>query len=674
MGLTTGAVVGGAAAAGNAPTATFDYSPSDPVPDETVTFDASSSTDDGTIEEYEWDLDGDGYFGYDGSTVTRSFDTAGEYVVTLRVTDDEGNSVTTTKTVSVTNDAPTAAFDYSPSDPVPDETVTFDASSSTDSDGSIEEYEWDLDGDGYFGYDGSTVTRSFDTAGSYTVTLRVTDNGDVTTKETKTVRVGNDAPNATFTYSPSDPAPDDTITFDAGASSDADGNIEEYEWDFDGDGYFGYDGSQNTYSFDTAGSYTVTLRVTDNGDVTTKETKTIRVGNDAPNATFTYSPSNPSPDDTITFDAGASSDADGQITEYEWDFDGDGYFGYDGSQNTYSFDTAGTYPVTLRVTDNGEQTVKEIRTIRVENSAPEPSFTFSPTNPAPDQTVTFDAGASSDADGRITEYEWDFDGDGYFGYDGSQTTYTFDESGVQTVTLRVTDNGERTVKKTLRVPVGDVATTTPESLALEETTETTERTEAPETEETPESTEDTASSGVDGQSFANGELFQVARLYTPEKIIAPGSPGRLAGAFTADVTNEKPVKVQITLQVPSGIQIQGGSDVQSSGGGLPTATFVIAPGETKDISAEVVGSDPGTYTLRAAITYFPVGNTSAAKEYDGLELNFEVRDDETTESASDEGTETVTETAPTGDTPGFSVGVTVVALLAAAMLARRAGE
>ncbi|WP_166035574.1 PKD domain-containing protein [Halorussus pelagicus] len=638
-----------ATAANDTLTASISFSPDDPAPDDTITFDGSDSTAPGTIEEYEWDLDGDEYVEEDGATVTTAFDSAGTYTVTLWVTDDEGETDETTVTVSVENDAPKAAFSYSPNDPAPDDTITFDAGESSDPDGRITDYEWDLDGDDYVEESGSTVTTSFETGGTYTVTLWVTDNGDRTVRKTKTVEVGNSAPKASFDYSPGEPAPDDTITLDAGDSTDADGRITDYEWDLDNDEYVEESGSTVTTSFETGGTYTVTLWVTDNGERTTRQTKTIEVDNAAPNTTFSYSPSNPSPDDTIEFDAGSSADPDGKITDYEWDLDNDEYVEEHGSTVTTSFETAGTYPVTLWVTDNGDRTVKTVKRIRVNNSAPDVSADYSPSNPSPGDTVTFDAGGSTDPDGKITDYEWDLDDDEYVEESGSQASYTFEEEGVHSVTLWVTDNGDRTVKKTLRVPVGDV-TTTP---AASET-----------------------SSGVaseSGTSFANGEWFQVARLYTPEKVVEPGDPGRLAGAFTADVTNQKPIKVQITLQVPSGLRVQGGSDVQSSGGGLPTATFVVDPGETKDISAEVSGSDPGTYTLRAAITYFPVENTSAAREHDDLTMNFEVRDESAEAPIEDESnTGTDGEGTSSGDTPGFSVGATVLALLAAAMVARRA--
>ncbi|WP_276300423.1 PKD domain-containing protein [Halorussus lipolyticus] len=682
-GPTTGPAT--AAAANDTLTASVEYSPSSPAPDETVTFDASGSTASGTIDDYEWDVDGDGYVEEYGSQTTYSYDTAGTYTVTLWVTNGEGETDKETVSVSVENDAPKASFSYSPTDPAPDDTITFDAGDSSDSDGRITDYEWDLDGDGYVEEYGSQTTYSYDTAGSYTVTLWVTDNGDRTVKKIRTVEVGNDAPNATFSYSPTDPAPDDTITFDAGDSSDADGRITDYEWDVDGDGYVEEYGSQTSHSFETAGTYTVTLWVTDNGDATTKKIRTVEVGNDAPNATFSYSPTDPAPDDTITFDAGDSSDADGRITDYEWDVDNDGYVEEYGSQTSHSFDTAGTYTVTLWVTDNGDRTVKKVRTIEVENTAPKVSVSHTPSNPSPGDSVTLDAGGSSDPDGKIDDYEWDVDDDGYVEEYGSRITHTFEDEGRHTVTLWVTDNGDRTVKKTYTVAVGDVATTQPDpttrpdptTAATDPDAESRESTDsADDSDESGESDDTSGDSSVDstdGNSFANGELFQVARLYAPEKVIEPGSPGRLAGAFTADVTNDKATKVQITLQVPSGIQISGGSDIESSGGGLPTTTFVIQPGETKDISAQVTGSAPGTYTLRAAITYFPVGNKSAAREYDDLTLDFEVRGDSTANAAleDDQQSRTKADGESSSGTPGFTLGSALVALLAAAMLARR---
>ena len=73
-----------------------------------------------------------------------------------------------------TNLRPAASISYLPRNPSPGEEVTFEASESTDPDGSITKYEWDFDGDGTFDATGKRVTRTF-SAGEHTVTLRITD-------------------------------------------------------------------------------------------------------------------------------------------------------------------------------------------------------------------------------------------------------------------------------------------------------------------------------------------------------------------------------------------------------------------------------------------------------------------------------------------------------------------
>ncbi len=104
-------------------------------------------------------------------------------------------------------------------------------------------------------------------------------------------------PIAKFTWTPSHPDPGEIIIFNASESIDYDGNITLYEWDWDNDGE--YETSKTTptttHSWSNCGYYLVTLRVTDNDNLTDSKTKTVRVGNYPP-----YEPSNPIPPDGAT--------------------------------------------------------------------------------------------------------------------------------------------------------------------------------------------------------------------------------------------------------------------------------------------------------------------------------------------------------------------------------------
>jgi PGF-CTERM protein len=201
------------------PTAAFTAAPETPTAGESVSLDATDSSDpsDATLT-YEWDLDGDGsYDDGSGETLTASFDAAGDSVVGLRVTDPSGLTSTTRRTVQV-NAPPTASFSASPRSPTVGESVTLDASGSTDSNGSVDAYEWDLDGDGdYDDATGTTVTTDFGSSGDATVGLRVVDTDGVASTTRTTITVNSPPPTPTDTPEPeTTTAPETTETSSGG--------------------------------------------------------------------------------------------------------------------------------------------------------------------------------------------------------------------------------------------------------------------------------------------------------------------------------------------------------------------------------------------------------------------------------------------------------------------------
>ncbi|GEM_PF-3849625 len=177
---------------GNDPLASFQGTPLSGNRPLTVSFDASASFDpDGTLVQYDWDF-GDGTTRSDaGITPKHTYSIDGTYSVTLTVRDDEGNtgSLTETDYIFVGNKIPTASFSFSPNSPDALQPVSFDASLSSDEDGSIVRYDWDF-GDGTVNPDaGSTPTHSYSTGGDFLVSLTVTDTLGATNTQTHPITV-----------------------------------------------------------------------------------------------------------------------------------------------------------------------------------------------------------------------------------------------------------------------------------------------------------------------------------------------------------------------------------------------------------------------------------------------------------------------------------------------------
>ncbi len=241
-----------------------------------------------------------------------------------------------------------------------DEKVNFDGSGSSASTGSsISKYEWDFESDGRIDAEGARTSFTFTKKGRYTVTLRVTDSIGVTDSETLIVTVGNKTPIPSFTLSPREPTIRDTIHF-YDTSEDPDGTIVSWYWNF-GDGHTSTI-KDPTHDYSDKGSYTVTLRVTDDDGDSDSTTKILTFINLAPVADFTYSPSSAKAGTDIQF-TDKSTDPEGKSLEYLWDFG-------DGDTSTkknpvHKYEDGGEYSVKLIVTDDADDKKDKIKIVKI---------------------------------------------------------------------------------------------------------------------------------------------------------------------------------------------------------------------------------------------------------------------------------------------------------------------
>lgn len=140
------------------------------------------------------------------------------------------------------------------------------------------------------------------------------------------------------------------VTFDASSSADADGQIVSYAWDF-GDGAGG-SGMLASHAYAAPGRYGVTLTVMDD-DGAVSACQSVADVAEPPNRAALCAAGGPYAGEAgapVAFDASGSSDADGQIVSYEWDF-GDGSAG-SGAGAEHAYAAAGAYVVRLCVTDD----------------------------------------------------------------------------------------------------------------------------------------------------------------------------------------------------------------------------------------------------------------------------------------------------------------------------------
>ncbi len=351
----------------------------------------SGSADDlnGDALTYSWEIsqNGETLTTLTGQDVSYDFEQAGNYKLTLTVSDGKATSTKTRYvtveseeepvTPSSENNAPTCEIDVQ----CADLTCSFIAL-KYDADKDPLTTAWNL-GDGTLSNE-PTVMHDYAESGNYIVTLTVSDGQEECT-DTAIVEVTGES-------TPVEPETNDEtgITIDAGelvrtqantpveftgTADDSDGYIISFAWDFDGDGTYDVESINPidaNYTYTVPGIYHAVFKVVDNDSNVKTMERVIMVGEEQGVPTVNAG-------DDLTAETlenvnflGTGEDSDGYIVKYEWDFDYDSAKGFeadytsmrDGSAS-HIYYKAGAYTAAFRVTDNDGKTATDYITVTI---------------------------------------------------------------------------------------------------------------------------------------------------------------------------------------------------------------------------------------------------------------------------------------------------------------------
>ena len=162
----------------------------------------------------------------------------------------------------------------------------------------------------------------------------------------------------------------DTVSF-TGYGIDSEGMVLAYNWRSSIDGQLSLNTSGSftkPASELSIGTHTIYFKVLDNDgmwSIEDMENLTIEAANLPPVASFTYSPVNPTSNQTITFNASSSYDLDGNITSYNWNLGDGNITNTTESLIPHSYISVGVYIVNLTVTDNEGATNRTSKVVKV---------------------------------------------------------------------------------------------------------------------------------------------------------------------------------------------------------------------------------------------------------------------------------------------------------------------
>lgn len=407
---------------------------------DTVQLDGTGSTDaDGDALSYRWSLsnwpDGSGAAFDDDSASTPRFvaDVAGRYVAQLIVNDGSVDSAADAVVIDATDASvvPPGSNLAPLADAGADRNVTtgtaviLDGRASRDPDGDALSYVWTLTAKpagssaALTGADTAQPGLTADVEGTYRAELVVSD-GRLTSAPDSVTIVATTLNRAPAANAGADQAvaAGAAVVLDGRTSSDPDGDTLTYAWTLvakpagSGAVLTGANTARPGFTADVEGAYRAQLVVSDGQASSVPDSVIVLAvtpnGVPVANAGLDQEVNH---NDTVRLDGSASSDPDGDALTYAWIFDskpaGSAAVLADASRARTGFiaDLDGDYVLKLTVSDGSLTSVGDTVTVTAVNQPPV-------ANAGPDQemysgeTVTLDAGGSSDANGDALTYSW----------------------------------------------------------------------------------------------------------------------------------------------------------------------------------------------------------------------------------------------------------------------------
>ncbi len=350
-------------------------------------------------------------------------------------------------------------------------TTTVTSIGTADSDGTITLIEWDCLSDGNWVSAGATpgtfTCPAIPMGGTYTATVRVTDDQNAQSTDTATITVQNIGPTAEANGPYAVVPAIASVTISAAGSVDGDGGALTYAWDCDTSDGTNYTSGGTTIActYNNSGTAVGSLQVCDPEGMCDTDGFTVIV-----NSTPVGVSGGPYEGDegvAVTVDGSGSGDIDGTIVQWEWDCHEDGVFELVSSSPTATctYDDNGVYYVALRVTDDDGGVNTVITSMAIDNLAPVITSSTFPSSPTESISASFSA-AATDVVGDTVSYAWDF-GDGGTAT-GASVTHIWANSGDYTVTLTASDEDGGNTTITTIITVGNVAPTI-DSISIPET-------------------------------------------------------------------------------------------------------------------------------------------------------------------------------------------------------------